>query len=339
MKGSRVTTVLACLATLIPAGHLQAQDDAPLQDPSLDNLQHPDEYSVAPLGELGHVRRVGDGPRPMLLIAGTGFGGEIFDDFMASRTDEFTMFAITLPGFAGTPAPPMPAPGTSYGERSWTNGAIEAIEQLIDGEGLERPVLVGHWGMASEIVVGVARRDPSKVGAIVLISPIAKMMPPEGPDSDPRPLEEQIAYLDQLMAPRWFKTVTRHTWDINNWNAGVYSSDPAQAERLWETAVRATLPTQIRYLLERYSGDLSEDVADLEVPTLLIQPGYDSAVSEQPWGPFLKSFTVDLWGDIDSRNEQVRTVTIPDSRVFIMIDQPDRLNTVVDGFLGGRGRG
>ena len=49
------------------------------QDATLDNLRHPQGYRTGAWGELGRVTEVGTGPKPMILIAGAGFGGEIFD--------------------------------------------------------------------------------------------------------------------------------------------------------------------------------------------------------------------------------------------------------------------
>ena len=78
------------------------------QDSTLDNLVHAEGYETCELDTLGRITQVGTGSRDMILIAGAGFGGDIYDAFMNSRKDRYAMYAITLPGFGGTAAPPMP---------------------------------------------------------------------------------------------------------------------------------------------------------------------------------------------------------------------------------------
>ena len=60
------------------------------------------------------------------------------------------MYAVTLPGFGGTPAPPMPVAGTSYGGQTWTNGAVGGIKRLIVREALDRPVIVVSSGIRED---------------------------------------------------------------------------------------------------------------------------------------------------------------------------------------------
>jgi hypothetical protein len=49
------------------------------QDSSLNNLRHPAGLATTPFGTLGAVRTVGSGPRTVVLLAGLGFGGGIWD--------------------------------------------------------------------------------------------------------------------------------------------------------------------------------------------------------------------------------------------------------------------
>ena len=82
-------------------------------------------------------------------------------NFMESRKEEFTMYAVTLPGFGGTPALPMPPEGTSYGEQTWTRSAITGLSDLIRDEEIEAPIVVAHWINASGIA-RVARAASTK---------------------------------------------------------------------------------------------------------------------------------------------------------------------------------
>src|SRR5204862_2224286 len=100
-----------------------AQSGAMAQDSLLDNLQHDAAYRPARLGTLGQVVRKGSGSLDVLIIAGWGFGASAFEEFMTSNSERYRMVAVTLPGFGGTAAPPMPPANTSYSEGTWTRAA------------------------------------------------------------------------------------------------------------------------------------------------------------------------------------------------------------------------
>ena len=82
--GNRITWSVVLLVLALHGGAVQAQQNyMPRmdQDPSLNNLVHPEGYETATTGTLGRVTQVGDGPVDMILIAGAGFGGEVFQAF------------------------------------------------------------------------------------------------------------------------------------------------------------------------------------------------------------------------------------------------------------------
>ena len=66
-------SILLLLAGTLSAVHAQQTCQPQMvQDPTLDNLAHPEGYETADPGTLGRVTRVGDGPRDMVLVAGAG---------------------------------------------------------------------------------------------------------------------------------------------------------------------------------------------------------------------------------------------------------------------------
>jgi len=125
MQLFRLTSVL-----LLAASPALAQSGAP-QDSTLDNLVHAKDYVTSEPGTLGAVVGRGTGHVDVVLISGFGVGASVFEGFMRRNANRYHMFAVTLPGFEGTPATPMPAPGTSYGDQTWTRSAAEAVSKLI----------------------------------------------------------------------------------------------------------------------------------------------------------------------------------------------------------------
>src|SRR5258705_447406 len=114
------------------AARIAIAEQAPAPtDPSLDNLVHDAGYKTAVLGSLGAVVERGRGRIDMVLISGFGLGASAFEGFMQRNAKRYHMVAITLPGFEGTAAPPMPPAGTSYGDQTWTRAATSAVVRLI----------------------------------------------------------------------------------------------------------------------------------------------------------------------------------------------------------------
>lgn len=312
---------------------LVAQTRLMAQDPSLNNLAHPAGYEVGAPASLGGVRTVGTGPRHMILIPGLGFGGDVFDDFMARHGDKFTMKAITLAGFGGTAAPAMPPPGTSYAATSWTHGAIDGILKLMDREKIGRATLVAHWALGSQIAIRLASEHPDRFDAAILIAGVPRVMystPPPGMAG--WSAEQRIKFAD-AMGERWFKTVTRRTWDDNNYMSYDYALNPRRGLFLWREAATPSLPVWIRYLLEFYAADSPSLLKALRVPTLVVKPGFDDAGFYVEEGrDYMRDLCLRSWEGLPL-SDSVETVTIQGSRLFVMYDRPEELDRAVSGFL------
>ncbi len=111
MRSLLHTVLLAMLVTFVTFAQ-----NSMAQDSSLNNLIHPVGYKTCEPGELGAVKKTGHGKKSMILIAGLGFGGEIYKDFEKNYQKNYTIYTVTPAGFAGTPAPPMPGKGITYSQ-------------------------------------------------------------------------------------------------------------------------------------------------------------------------------------------------------------------------------
>lgn len=329
-------SLVAALALVLGSGFAPAQDAVPrilVQDPALNNLVDPPGVATAPLGALGGVVRAGTGPQPMILVPGLGFGGQVFDEFMARLGDRYSMYAVTLSGFGGTAAPPCPPAGTSFGEQTWTNAAVDAISRLIDDEGLERPVVVGHWIGGTQVAIRLALRRPDDVRAVVLLAGAARMH-----SSDPARAaqlatpELRLAMTDQSMAPLWFKTVTRATWDDNNFLPGDYAVNPVRGLRLWREAATPRLHVWVRYLCEFNAQDITHEIGKLAVPVLRLEPGLEGTHYD-PGNNYMADYCHASWAGTEA-HPQITGKLIPNSRACLWFDQPDAVAQAVTEFVG-----
>jgi pimeloyl-ACP methyl ester carboxylesterase len=301
------------------------------QDPSLDNLVHPEGYATIPLGTFGHVEKRGTGPVPMVLIPGGGFGWRVFESYMDANANEYTMYAVSLAGMGGTPAPPMPPPGTSYGELTWIRGGVVALFDLVDREKLERPVVVGHFLEGTHVALRAAIEHPEKIGAVAILSGSAKYAVP----GRELTLQDRVRYQDEKMAPNWFKTVTLKTWNDNNFPPSTYSRDPERGVRLFEDVSHGPLPVFVRYLIEYYASDLSLEFERIRTPLLLLIPGFDEALLAGEATKWLPYFFIDGWTGIE-KNPLVERRTVENARIFLWVDEPEVVDREIDGFVEKR---
>lgn len=304
-------------------------------DSTLDNLVHLPGYTTTPFGELGDWHKAGSGSKTMLLIPGAGFGADIFDAFAERWGAEYTLYKVTVAGFGGTGAPPMPPAGTSFGEQTWTNSALAGIRQLIAREGLHNITVVGHWLIGTQLALRLALDEPDLVDAVVIVGGSARFMSPDTTRMpNPTSLAQRVQVIDQFMVPRWFQHVTRATWDDNNFLPQDYCINAIRQLQLWRKAAEPTLPVWVRYLNEFYAQDVYLDLPKLTVPVLIVQPGFDDdCYADSPGLTYMRSYCRASWDGAERQNALVRSVTVNDARLFIMDDQPDKLDQVIKDFL------
>jgi N-formylmaleamate deformylase len=324
---------LALLA-MVPAA-LAGQTRSRQQDSTLDHFRHPAGTPTVAFGTLGDVRKLGEGPRTMVLISGLGFGSGIWTEFMERHRAHYTMYAVTLPGFGGTPPLAAPSRESRFAEIPWTRSGIVAIRRLLDRERIARVTIVAHWALATQIALHLALAAPERVEAVVLIGGALKSYYESFPGMLAWTSEERADKIERF-GRSWFRTVTRRTWDDNNFMSYDYAVNPRRGLFLWREAQAPPLSVWVRYLLEFYSTDLTPRLRELKVPTLVVQPGFDDTAYyvEEPGGNYMRNLTGDSWRGAAERSDRLQFVTIPRSRLFVMFDQPEELDRVMASFLG-----
>ena len=327
------TCLLAALTVVLFANHIVAQTRSMAQDPSLNNLVHPAGTKTTPLDTLGKVKKVGEGKRVLLLIPGIGFGDDIWSEFMERHTKDFTMYAVTLPGFGDTAPLPIPPEKSQYAETPWTQSTVRAIVNLLEQEHIDRLSIVAHWALATQIALRLALEHPNRVESVILVGGVLKVYY----DNSPAMLnwtDNQRSQFVEGMSQRWFKTVTRRTWDDNNFMSYDYAINPRRGLFLWREAQAPSLTVWIRYLLEFYSVDLTPKLKDLRVPTLVVQPGFDDpAFYVDDKRNYMRNLCHDSWKGAEELSKQLKFVKIPESRLFVMLDRPEELDRVLKSFF------
>jgi pimeloyl-ACP methyl ester carboxylesterase len=120
-----------------------------------------------PLGNLGAVEKRGRGPIPMILIADIRTDWSLYRSFMDRNAERYTMYAVTLPGYGGAPAPPRPE-SLDLKTTPWWDGAEKGVISLIEKNRLNKPVVVG-MATSSYLATRLAVNHPDKIRAAVVI--------------------------------------------------------------------------------------------------------------------------------------------------------------------------
>lgn len=309
------------------------------QDPALDNLAHPPGTATTPWGELGRVTRAGDGTRTLLFLPGLGFGDEVWKETAARHAADFRTIAVTLPGFGGTPPLPMPiGDAAPFAELAWTRSSLAALERLLDEERPRKVTVVAHWALASQLALRLALDHPDRVEGLILVGGVLKAYY----DNSPQMLHwtpAQRAGFAEGMGQHWFRTVTRDTWDDNNFMSYDYATNPRRALDLWRQAASPTLPVWIRYLLEFYTMDPSAELAKLKVPVLVLQPDFaDPAFYVDDGRNYMRNLCLDSWQGVATPGDAgppIRFVPVPGSRLFVQYDRPEAQDAAIRELLAG----
>lgn len=284
------------------------------QDVTRDNLVHPAGYIAAKPGELAEVVALGDGAQSVVLIPGLGHGWRLFQPLIAAGEKSYRFHGVTLPGFGGSSAWPMPEPGTRYVEQSWTRMAQETVVAMIRREKLEKPILVAYYSEAAFIALGAALAEPELIGGVLVITACPRSEVIQGAD--------RAGYME-LMALQWFKTVTPIMWPSGMWPPAVYSRQADVAERTWWETLQPTLPTAIRWTVEPYAVDLVPALNDLKVPTTVLAPGLDEKLRGWERASFLDARFVEPWQDAVKAGAPIDLRVVEEARFLIWVDRPE----------------
>ena len=102
----------------------------------------------------------GGSGRPLVLLAGLGNTGHVFDKFAPKLSATYHVYAITRRGFGASSAP---ANGNYSADRLGDD-----VLAVVDSLKLKRPVLVGH-SIAGEELSSIGTRHPDKVAGLIYL--------------------------------------------------------------------------------------------------------------------------------------------------------------------------
>lgn len=299
-----------------------------------------------PLGSLGAVEKRGRGPIPMILIADLRTDWSLYRNFMDRNAERYTMYAVTLPGYGGSPAPPRPET-LDLKTTPWWDGAEKGVISLIEKNSLNKPVVIG-MAASSYLATRLAVNHPDKIRAAVAIggnvysafrslsNPDYPATPEERPDvlmKQPDAIGMIVEFMPALTPSRESAEARIKTLppaQLNQFSAGIREIDRARALAI-DDAVSSD-PRAYRYNVERFASDLTGALKNLRVPLLAIPAIHDDNSPGQG-GP-----APSQWYEAKMKYPAIPLTVAPfeNTRTYVTEDAPQELDRAIESFLAGK---
>ena len=292
----------------------------------------PDQAAIKPretlkAGELGAVVKRGKGKIPVILIPDAGLDGSSFDGFMQRNQNQYTMYAITLPGFGTTGYPPS-FELRDYGEtRLWKN-AEQGILNLMKREKLVKPVLIGHQAGAY-LAMRTALDHPGLIGKVVVLNGLLYApMPSASNPIGNRTVAERSQLSKSFLPVELFPRPSQECYNkfLQSY-ASMYSKDPERGKQIVRSVSQSDAHMVWEYYVELMTTDLTEDLKRLSNPMLVIPSVPDAEMAKMP----MMQAAMKQWGEIN--HPSIRVVPFENSRAMVMDDDAAKLDSVVREFV------
>jgi len=254
-----------------------------------------------------HFIRAGQGAPPILFIHGFACSHEDWKFQLDDFSKNHEVIACDLRGHGQTPGRPAECSIEHYG------GDVAALVNNLE---LRDVVLVGH-SMGCRVVLEAARLVPKRVSRVVLIDGSRNATgDPDTAERDARAAVEKLGYA--AFAERLFRQMfLKPSAEADAIVARALKSSAAFGPELWPRVTRWD------------AGAMDAAFAAVRVPVLAIQSTTRNAQLQRaalkpgdtsPWLDFLKKFPT------------VRTEIIPDTGHFTQLEQPRRVNQLIEEF-------
>jgi pimeloyl-ACP methyl ester carboxylesterase len=299
-----------------------------------------------PLGNLGAVEKRGRGPIPMILIADMRTDWSLYRSFMERNAERYTMYAVTLPGYGGAPAPPRPET-LDLKTTPWWDGAEKGVINLIEKNSLSKPVVVGT-AASSYLATRLAVNHPDKIRAAVVINgnvyatfrSLANPDYPATPEERPDVLMKQPDAIGMISEFLPALTPSRESAEaiikaLPPAQLARYSARIREIERARALAVDDAVfsdPRAYRYNVEMFASDLTGTLKNLKVPLLAIPSIHDDNSPGQG-GP-----APSQWHEAKMKFPSIPITVAPfeNTRNYVTEEAPQELDRAIESFLAGK---
>ena len=242
-----------------------------------------------------HVDQHGAGD-PVILLPGFATPASVWDETIENIQGEYTYYQVSYAGFNGLA--PVDTP--------WYQSVREALFDYVESNNLNNLTLIGH-SMGGNLATEVAATMPERVQQLIIVDAIPCMREVMMPGVDPKYIRYDSPPVTRML--QMSEDSMRHTVRMTAQNM---TQQPARVDTLVQWMMRADRETYVYGYTDLLKMDLRPQLDQISAETLILgAPSPDEAVVRQNYTEQYANLA----------NKTIRIA--PDSRHFIMFDQPE----------------
>lgn len=264
------------------------------------------------------MERHGDHGRPLILIPGLQGGPWVWQQTIAQLQKNHVVYAVTLAGFDGMPAP---GDGGNLFDR-----ADASLLQLIEQHKIDKPVLVGH-SLGGTLALRFAGEHPDLVSGVVAVDGL-----PIFPGMERVSAEQRQAMAAQMRSTMAASTPEQFQAQSLGYMQKIGVIDPLVAARYAPMNARSDIKASAQYMAEDLAFDGRAGLKNAHVPILEISP-YNAPDFSVPPMVMSEAQKVAYYQSLLANAPNAKVLSISPSRHFVMLDQPARFQQALDDFL------
>ena len=266
------------------------------------------------------VQRHGDHGRPVILIPGLTCGPWEWQSTIAQLEKNHVVYALTLAGFDGVPAPT--DSGNLY------DRADASLLQLIRQDKIDKPVLVGH-SIGGSLALRFAGEHPELVSGVMAVDGL-----PLFPGMDKVSDQQRAAIATKMADKMAAQTPEQAKAYALTYMQKVGVIDPALAARYALLTERSDNQAAAKYAAADLAFDGRSLLKNAKMPIVEISPYYAADFAA---GPLVMSEQqkADYYSSLLANAPQAKVVSISPARHFVMLDQPAKFAKALDDFIAG----
>jgi len=264
------------------------------------------------------VERHGDHGSPVILIPGLQGGPWVWQQTIAALEKNHVVYAVTLAGFDGMPAP---TDGDNLFDR-----ADASLLQLIEQQRIAKPVLVGH-SLGGTLALRFAGEHADLISGVVAVDGL-----PIFPGMDRVSAEQRLAMAAQMREKMAAVTPEQFQAQALGYMQHIGVIDPQLAVRYAPMNARSDIKASAEYMADDLASDLRSGLKSANVPILEISP-YNAPDFSHPPMIMSEAQKTAYYQSLLANAPNTKVVSISPSRHFVMLDQPAKFQQTLDNFL------
>lgn len=254
----------------------------------------------------------GTGP-DLILIPGLTSSRRVWDQAVASLAGHYRVHRVQIAGFGGEPARgnatgPVLAP------------VVEELHAYIAAHHLRRPMVAGH-SVGGLMTLMLAQRHPEDVSRALIVDALP-FYPMLFGGASVASVEPQAAAMRDGIG-----TMSDEAWRAQQQGtiAAMVGNEAARA-RVIEDSLASDRGVVARALYEDLTTDVRGGLAGMQTP-IIVAYEVNEAAPEERYGQLVRTGY--------AAAPHVRFIAVPQSRHFIMLDQPARFAEILAAFAAG----